>query len=1505
MPDVLDLFHPEISAWFRERYGTPTAGQRLLWPLVSAERHALLAAPTGTGKTLAAFLWAIDRLVTGEWGADRVRVLYVSPLKALNNDVRRNLLEPLAELRTRFEAKGLRFPAIEVATRSGDTPQSERRRMVSHPPSILITTPESLNLMVTATRSRGVLTDLATVILDEIHAVAASKRGTHLMLGVERLVELSGEFQRIALSATVRPTKTIARFVGGARWTAGPTDGTRRLVERRVEIVETDEEKRIALSVRYIPREHDGDERPVWERIAAVLREEIASRGSSLVFVNSRRLAEQITHLINDAGHTVAFAHHGSLSKELRLAVEERLKEGRLGAIVATSSLELGIDIGDLDAVYLVESPFSVSSTVQRIGRSGHVVGRSSTGVLYASHGRDILDAAVLARLVETKDIEPIHPVAAPLDVLSQVLLAMIGVEPREVDELYDFIRTVAPYRRLSRGSFDSVVEMLAGRYEELRIRELKPRIHFDRETGVVKAGAGVLTSVYAAGGTIPDRGYYRLTHADSNVQIGELDEEFVWERKIGDTFALGTQLWRITAIDHQRVSVVPHTGGVSIPPFWRAEGINRSYHLASRVGAFLKDADEAIESGPRDQVPEAWGLDAGSGAELYRLLAGQRAHTGVSLPHRRHVVVEETTLPGTGFLQVFVHTLWGNRVNFPCTVAVETVLSDDGWDVRSQSENDCMHFVFPTVQAGGEESPGAVVRNVIGRLADTGVIDLLRRRLEGTGLFGTRFRENAGRALLLPRRGFNRRMPLWLTRMRSKRLAARVSSQGNFPITAETWRECLEDELELPVLESLLEEIASGAVAVSVVRTSHPSPFTENVVWRSTNQLVYIDDTPERPDGSSVDDDVVRAALRGPDRPLFDRAVFEQTARKIDRTAPGYAPDPGEELVSWTEERVVLSAEEWNALLAAVRRDHLPEGPVPTQDTERRYLRIEGPDGFSGVCTVDAAARLLEAAGEAAARVCEIGFGTGRRPPAAETCGEPVEERIEAARERIRRSGHSPAPEELIGQWLTSRPPVPESEVAAVFDRFGFKTDEAIALLLENGSVSRGPFFDDDGVHTVCDTENVERALRTERRVRRRGFDPVSPNLLPLFFATWHGLAGRDRDLRSVITMLEGLPLEVTDWEHHVFPSRCASYSVGALDALISTSDLTWVGCGTREVCFALEPDVELYLDDARPTEEERALLERLFPDDRGTYDFYTLHERSGLDTAELTGRMWDLAWRGLVGTDTYEIVRRGALSRFTPRRAVEPQAVPGSAGSLSRRSRASLRGRRRSFAEWSATRPVAGRWFRRHERPERDPVELEEIRRERARVVVDRYGVVFGDLLRRELPGLSWRELFRTMRLMELAGEIVGGYFVEGVPGLQFASREALDLLSDGLDGEAVYWVNAADPASVCGLAGPELRPGHPERLSSTYVVYEGTEPVLVARRNGEALEFLSERRRPEYLGFYRHLTERSFDPVNKIKLDTIDGKPAVEDHRLEPLLDFGFRRSYRSLSYWRGPR
>ncbi len=1462
---ALDRFHPLIRKWFAGRLGEPTEVQSLVWPRVAEGANVLVTAPTGSGKTLAAFLWALDRLIGGAWPLGAVRVLYVSPLKALNNDIQRNLIEPLDGLRGVFADAGEVLPAVRVLTRSGDTPAEERARMARRPPEILVTTPESLNILLTSRRGRAMLGGLATVILDEIHAVVGGKRGVHLITAVERLARLSGEFQRIALSATVRPLERVAEWVGGfEKKGEGEASSYRR---RRVEIIASRSAKRYALEVRF-PGGGDAEGVGVSDPfpwLVSQLRRPLSRNRSTLVFANSRRMVEKVTRLVNEEEpDEVVYSHHGSLSREVRAVVEERLKRGDLRGIVATNSLELGIDIGALDEVVLVQTPPSLASAAQRIGRAGHSVGGTSRGSFLPLFPRDLLGAAVAARAVLDGEIEPVRPIEGALDVLAQVLVSMTVGETWRVDELFAALRACDPYRNLSRRQFDLVLEMVAGRYSEVRVRELRPLVAIDRVDGTVRALPGAEMTVYASGGTIPDRGYVHLRVAESGALLGELDEEFVWERAVGDAFTLGVQTWRIERITHNDVLVRPAHARQAMAPFWRADQRDRGFELSERIGLFLERAEPRLEEKSfRRALREDYALHPDAADALGRYLASQRAATGV-LPHRHRIVVEHVADPQAKGerVETILHTLWGGRVNRPFAMALQTAWRRrHGLPLEVIHDDDCIVVGAPSKVSADE---------LLALVHAEDVDPLLREQLESTGFFGARFRAAAGCALLLPREGFRRRTPLWLSRQRAKELLEAVKRFEDFPIVLEAWRTCLRDDLDLASLGTVLDELRDGRIAVHEVTTAAASPFAANVAWRRANELMYEDDTPIGGRSRLRPDLLREVALAAHLRPRVPRALADAFRRKLQRTFPGYAPRSAHELLAWAVERVVIPADEWRELLDAMRRDHGldPADTVAELDGKVVAVTWPGGDGPAAVCAVEALPRVLGALGlqRTALRLTSPFLDASPAPAAVAALSglpEPAP-RVEAE------PGDPLA--ELVAEVLRFYGPVPLAAPGALLGLDDERYRETIELLADEQRVVVDELSEGTAGPEACDAENLERLLRLARAAARPAFEPLPGERMPAFLATWQGLASRGagiEDLRSRLEKLFGFAVAAELWETEILPARLDPYLPAWLDALMAEGELGWLGCGPERLAFVLAPDRELIQGPApSPGAEADAPpgeLEAVMPPGPGRFSFEDLLAHSRLGSAELTRRLWRLVWSGLLTNDSFAAMRRGIASGFKP---VEPEGPSGA------------RPRRPRFERWKGSRPFAGSWCRIPPAGEpADAVERDELAKERARLLLDRYGVVFRELLDREMPVLAWSSVFRALRLMELSGEVVAGQFFTGVPGLQFASHEALRRLRDGVPEDLVWWVNAADLASPCGLALEALG-ALPRRVPGNHLVFHGSRLVVVSERHGRALAIRVGPDHPSlaaYLGFLKIQLTRSVAPVKAVVVETINGEPA----------------------------
>lgn len=1180
---ALDLFQKEVQQWFLSQYDAPTDVQVSAWQAISRGENVFVTAPTGSGKTLTAFLWAINQLICGAWPKGKTSVIYISPLKALNNDISANLARPLAAIRSFFPEGDA--PDIRVHVRSGDTPQSERRKSITRPPEILITTPESLNILLTASSAQQFFSNIRSVIIDEVHHVAPTKRGAHLMTAVERLTLFAGDFQRIALSATVRPAAVVAAFVGGYE-----LHGESH-IPRPVTMVRSSMRKKYDISVDSLPdRGAEGD--GTLESIAGhIVETKIAHNRSTLIFANSRRMVEKIARFMNEkAADTVAFSHHGSLSREIRASVEKRLRDGELKALVATNSLELGIDVGAVDEVVLLQTPLALSSAAQRIGRAGHRVGETSRASIFPTHGIDLLLAAVTAECVAEGELERIAIPENPLDVLAQVILSMCMTREWDIDGLYLFLRCCANYHNLTRRVFMLVLDMLAGSYAGARIRELEPKIAIDRVRNRITALVSPW-QLYMSGGTIPNRGLYTM-RTESGEKIGELDEEFVWERNIGDTFSLGVQTWRITGITSGDVIVSHVDKAPGIVPFWRGEALNRDAFVSGKIREKLALANrlDARQFAEHLRTKCAMSVDAADSLAAY--LESQKKAFSCDLPDSSSIVIEHCDGLTPDTREVIMHTFWGGRVNRPLAIAISAMWSEKyGFRLECFADNDAILVHLP------HEFSSADIISLLNRER---CLDFVRKGLESTGLFGAHFRENAGRALLLPSMGFKTRMPLWMTRLKSKKLFEAVSRFEDFPVTLESWRSCLVDEFDLESLGLLLDDLISGAITIRECHTTVPSPFCEGLVWQQTNKYMYEDDASRGGKNSALSDSLINEIIASDVmRPRLRGEIVIQFARKLASVEEGYAVFDWQD---YLKQRIFLSDEEQAEIQNALRRDSGGDTNCDDSFVQR----------YRGLIIHRETAELLSVFEEGGERSDDVAV---------------------------------PA-EHYMRQWLSFYPLVSVDllrlrwsglcDVDSILESWVADGSAVVAALLE-------------GEETVCVslTDNLEALYRFVRRTGRAQIRARDCLLFQNDLARFHhcGQNGRSENLKRLIERIAGYAADAAFFEEYCFPARIKNYDTMWLDSLFQSTSLMLLGAGNDRARFTFWGEQHLYAQDA--LNMQNAQITQAATDAQDAQNradipaLFTEEEFVARNGAGSREQLWDLFSQGIIVPDSFAALR------------------------------------------------------------------------------------------------------------------------------------------------------------------------------------------------------------------------------------------------------------------------
>jgi ATP-dependent Lhr-like helicase len=1453
--DALALFHPAVAEWFRTSFDAPTPPQRQGWPAIAKGDSTLILAPTGSGKTLSAFLWCINRLMfePAPPKNQRCRVLYISPLKALAVDIERNLRAPLAGIANRAAARSDAAHPPTIAIRTGDTPSAERARFQREPADILITTPESLYLMLTS-NAREALRSIDTVIVDEIHALVPTKRGAHLALSLERLEALRSDeapaLQRIGLSATQRPLDEVARFLGGAvRRRDSKRDkrkGTSRKTKpaapdavihdefttmasavieyRPVTIVDTSEKKHLELRIEVPVEDMAAIGQPqeipsgpaaqgavrssIWTAIHPRLLELVREHRSTLIFVNSRRIAERLAAALNElAGETLVRSHHGSLARPQRIEVEDRLKAGALRGLVATSSLELGIDMGAIDLVVQIEAPPSVASGMQRIGRAGHTIGAASRGVIVPKFRGDLVACAAVTRAMHEGQIESSRYPRNPLDVLAQQMVAAVSMDSWSVDDLFDSVRQAAPFSDLSRSVFDGVLDMLSGRYPSDDFADLRPRLTWDRLNNVLTAREGARRVAVINGGTIPDRGLYGvflIGERGPGARVGELDEEMVFESRVGETFLLGASTWRIEEITHDRVLVSPAPGEPGKMPFWKGDAAGRPLELGRHIGALVRSLRNLPAAAAVQRLVRHHDLDQQAAENLLRYLADQAAATG-AVPDDRTIVVERCR-DELGDWRVCVLSPFGGRVHAPWAMAVvERARTEKALDVETMWTDDGFVVRFPET----EQPPDPELM-----LPSSDEVEaLVLRQLGGTALFAAKFREAAARALLLPKRRPGGRSPLWHQRKRAADLLAVAARFGSFPMLLEAYRECLRDVFDIPALLETLRRLERREIKTVTVDSTMPSPFASSLLFGYVANYLYDGDAPlaeRRAQALAIDQAQLRELLGEAElRELLDAdaiAEVEAQLQHLDETHHARTTDAVHDLLLRLGD---LSEAEIQA------RCRIDAHGALEELTRARRAVIVNVGGEPRAIPVEYAGRYRDALG--------VPLPTG-----------------------LPESLLEPAPNvtmDLARRFARTHAPFVTTDFAVRYS-LGRSTAESILKdLASAGRLLEGEFRPGGTGREWSDPDVLQSIRRRSLARIRKQVEPVEPAVLGRLITQWQGVVRRRIGLDALLDAIEnlqGAPLPATLIENEILPARIENYSPADLDALTAAGEVVWCGI---EPLGERDGRLGLYLTDHLARLRRPAALEGLSPREQAILDhlghagasfFGPIHEAAGGGYPnETVDALWNLVWRGALTNDTLHALR--AFIKPPERRPRRP------AGG-------------RTFRSRRVAPPAAeGRWSLVSDRVAAKPTPTE-ASTALAQQLLSRYGVLTREVAAAEGVFGGFSAVYDVLKAMEDAGRIRRGYFVAGVGATQFAVPPALDLLrslKEPPDQAESIVLAATDPANPYGtilpwpaITGTDASGRGPTRtVGALVILVNGALAAYISRGARQMLAWLPE--------------------------------------------------------------
>lgn len=1532
MNSVLETFHPVVQSWFRKTFGTPSPPQEQGWKPISAGEHTLIVAPTGSGKTLAAFLWCINHIVEENIAhsylpstvslrpkknftkSKGVRVLYISPLKALNNDIHRNLEIPLEGIVKEAREQNIIFPALRSAVRTGDTTQAQRAAIIRNPPDILITTPESLYLMLLSEKTRAIFSTIRYVIVDEIHSLSNNKRGVHLSLTLERLEEVvrhsqhtpEKSFVRIGLSATQKPLEEVAKFLGGMNSHNGI------FMPRKVTIIDAGYRKTLDLQV-LCPAQSFTDLPfgSVWNEIYPHILSLIAKHRTTLIFVNSRRLAEQLAgrlnEILNGEEHTFnnyavpfgsyqknlqhpsivaaetlkIFAYHGSMSRNVREQLEKELKAGTLRCLISTSALELGIDIGSVDLVIQIQSPKGIARGLQRVGRSGHLVHSISKGRIIVTHSEDALESAVTAKEMLEGNIERTAIPVNCLDVLAQQIVAMVSVESWNVDTLFNLIRRSYNYHTLTEKIFHAVLAMLAGRYTNDAFRELRARIMWDKLHHTLTALPGSSKLAIANAGTIPDRGYFGVYLEDGKTKVGEVDEEFMYESRIGDTFILGSHVWRMTSIDANKVTVAPAPGQPARMPFWKGESLGRTYELSEKIGTLL-DSFTKENSSTEKKFLEDFPLDHHSARNIREYILEQQAVTNI-VPSAKNIVVEGFR-DEIGDPRIVVHSLFGKPVNGLLGIVLRHQLRQRlGIEIQMLYNDSGILFRCSDV----ERLPLDIVHNLSIETAQ----QIILEEIPSSPLFGALFRQNAERAMLLPKGLPGKRRPFFLQRLKAADLLQIVKRYSDFPIVIETMRECLNDVLDFEHFKELLHKILNGEIHIHTVQTETPSPFASSVLFEFAAVYMYKWDTPKTMQQQQaatlsrellaevVELDSVKTVLRDDAVKKVEEQLQFTSATRRARSAEELMEvflrigELNDEEIAERSESVLLREE--LKIKNSITKIFLGNTPY--------YILTEEIPLYLPLAVVDSASR---------ERIPEEYFLSNFSR----------EESLQILMLRMLRS-HGP----LASNYIASRFAISIKEC-----------EEMLNELMQREELINGQLFSHSEERVWCYRHTLERIHKASITILRKEITPATFSDFTQLLIHWqhrHVETMEREDLLQLVEQFQGFAVQSTVWEKEIFSTRMKQYDTALLQRAVSSGEIACVGTTSGKSLWLIKGDGNYFLSSAELSLEqisEQAKKVYQFIKEHGASFLTEIREEINLSLAALNKALAELYWCGLLTNDIVEElfgIKRyrshddeNEHSEFRmPDERIEiinPRRNP-----LRLRAMRSVRKALQETSGWN------GRWALVHtKRILGGAVSDEEKIRRQAQQLLLRYGIVAREIAKREENFLPWTLLAMEFQRMEMRGEIRRGYFVQGLSGMQFALPEAVSLLesikhSHTTTVEPVV-LNACDPANPFGT-GIEMQltlttPLRLSRISSNFIVLQNGIPILWIENFGVRVFILHNGTfslttnliANAVVQFIAHIRKRYINK-NEIILEYIDNHRPSESNYFEVFRSLGFYR------------